>query len=93
MPPDIIKKDVTKNYYQLGKKVGIELHKLHLASQNDLNVDSKKIAKEQKQALDLQKEFNDLTNDLNSLKVKINETKGDLNKKKKNISEFKHNKK
>ena len=38
---DIIKKDVTKNYYQLGKKVGIELHKLHLASQNDLNVDWK----------------------------------------------------
>lgn len=28
---DIIKKDVTKNYYQLGKKVGIELKKLHLA--------------------------------------------------------------
>lgn len=28
---DIIKKDVTKNYYQLGKKVGVELKKLHLA--------------------------------------------------------------
>ncbi len=28
---DIIKKDVTKNYYQLGKKVGAELKKLHLA--------------------------------------------------------------
>lgn len=26
---DIIKKDVSKNYYQLGKKVGIELKKLH----------------------------------------------------------------
>lgn len=26
---DIIKKDVSKNYYQLGNKVGIELQKLH----------------------------------------------------------------
>ncbi|MDE6133811.1 MAG: aminoglycoside phosphotransferase family protein, partial [Oscillospiraceae bacterium] len=30
---DIIKKDVSQNYYQLGKKVGIELKKLHLCGQ------------------------------------------------------------
>lgn len=35
---DIIKKDISGNYYQLGKKVGIELQKLHLASQNDSKV-------------------------------------------------------
>ena len=38
---DIIKKDVTRNYYQLGKKVGIELHKLHSVSRNDFNTDWK----------------------------------------------------
>lgn len=32
---DIIKKDVSKNYYQLGKKVGIELKKLHSCGQSD----------------------------------------------------------
>lgn len=32
---DIIKKDVKKNYYQLGKKVGIELWKLHTACRCD----------------------------------------------------------
>ena len=32
---DIIKKDVTKSYYQLGKNVGIELHKLHSFSPNN----------------------------------------------------------
>ena len=40
---DIIKKDVSKNYYQLGKKVGIELQKLHSSCQNDSRVDWQKI--------------------------------------------------
>lgn len=39
---DIIKKDVAKNYYQLGKKVGIELKKLHTVCRCD-KVDWKKI--------------------------------------------------
>ncbi len=38
---NIIKKDVSKNYYQLGKKVGFELQKFHSASPNDLKVDWK----------------------------------------------------
>lgn len=33
---DIIKKDTTANYYQLGKNVGLELRKLHSASNCDL---------------------------------------------------------
>lgn len=32
---DIIKKDVSKNYYRLGKKVGIELQKLHSCCPDD----------------------------------------------------------
>ena len=32
---DIIKKDVSKSYYELGKKVGLELKKLHLAFPGD----------------------------------------------------------
>lgn len=36
---DIIKKDVTKSYYQLGRKVGVELQKLHLSSQSDSKID------------------------------------------------------
>ena len=36
---DIIKKDVSKNYYQLGKAVGYELKKFHSASKIDLKVD------------------------------------------------------
>ncbi len=36
---NIIKEDVTKNYYQLGKKVGIELKKLHLSYKNNSNID------------------------------------------------------
>lgn len=36
---NIIKKDVSKNYYQLGKKVGIELQKLHSSSPNVSNTD------------------------------------------------------
>lgn len=35
---DIIKKDVTKSYYQLGKKVGAELQKLHSSCPNDSKV-------------------------------------------------------
>lgn len=38
---DIIKKDASQNYYQLGKKVGIELKKLHLASPIDAKTDWK----------------------------------------------------
>ena len=38
---DIIKKDVSQNYYQLGKKVGIELKKLHLTCPNDSKIDWK----------------------------------------------------
>ncbi|MDE7288528.1 MAG: aminoglycoside phosphotransferase family protein [Oscillospiraceae bacterium] len=36
---DIIKKDVSKNYYQLGKKVGIELRKLHSCCPSNSNND------------------------------------------------------
>lgn len=36
---DIIKNDVSKNYYELGKKVGIELKKLHLCCPSDLTSD------------------------------------------------------
>ncbi|MBD5489405.1 MAG: aminoglycoside phosphotransferase family protein [Lachnospiraceae bacterium] len=36
---DIIKKDTTKSYYQLGRKVGVELQKLHLSSQSDSKID------------------------------------------------------
>lgn len=36
---DIIKKDVSKNYYRLGIKVGIELKKLHSACQADTDTD------------------------------------------------------
>lgn len=36
---DIIKKDVSKNYYQLGKKVGIELQKLHSCCPSNLKND------------------------------------------------------
>lgn len=36
---DIIKKDVSKSYYRLGTKVGIELKKLHSACQADTNTD------------------------------------------------------
>lgn len=39
---DIIKKDIAKNYYKLGKKAGIELHKLHIACRCD-KVDWNKI--------------------------------------------------
>ena len=35
---DIIKRDVSKSYYQLGKKVGIELQKLHSSCQNDFKI-------------------------------------------------------
>lgn len=38
---DIIKEDVSKNYYQLGKNVGIELQKLHFASKVDSEEDWK----------------------------------------------------
>ena len=38
---DIIKKDLTKDQYQLGKKVGTELRKLHSASPNDIVLDWK----------------------------------------------------
>lgn len=36
---DIIKKDASKNYYQLGKKVGIELRKLHSCCQSNSKSD------------------------------------------------------
>lgn len=36
---DIIKKDVSKSYYRLGTKVGIELKKLHSACHADINTD------------------------------------------------------
>ncbi|MDE6030119.1 MAG: aminoglycoside phosphotransferase family protein, partial [Oscillospiraceae bacterium] len=36
---DIIKKDASRNYYQLGKKVGIELRKLHSFSNADPETD------------------------------------------------------
>ncbi|MGN0619508.1 MAG: aminoglycoside phosphotransferase family protein [Ruminiclostridium sp.] len=43
---DIIKNDVSKNYYQLGKKVGIELLKLHSVSINDSKADWEEIVRE-----------------------------------------------
>ena len=36
---DIIKRDVTKSYYQLGRKVGMELQKLHASCPNDERID------------------------------------------------------
>lgn len=36
---DIIKKDMSKDYYQLGKKVGMELQKLHSLSPTNLKAD------------------------------------------------------
>lgn len=36
---DIIKKDITQSYYQLGKKVGVELQKMHLSCQIDSKID------------------------------------------------------
>lgn len=36
---DVIKKDVSKDYYRLGRKAGRELHKLHLAGQTDAGKD------------------------------------------------------
>ncbi len=42
---DIIKKDVSKNYYRLGMKVGIELRKLHSVCQADTNTDWSEIVK------------------------------------------------
>lgn len=47
---DIIKRDVAKNYYQLGMKVGIELKKFHSACQADSNSDWRDII-EKKAAL------------------------------------------
>lgn len=35
---DIIKKDVSKSYYQLGRKVGIELWKLHSSYKNEIEI-------------------------------------------------------
>lgn len=43
---DIIKKDVSKSYYSLGRKVGIELQKLHAASQTDRKIDWQKVIEE-----------------------------------------------
>lgn len=47
---NIIKSDISKNYYQLGKKVGIELKKLHSFYLNDSKTDWKNII-EKKAAL------------------------------------------
>jgi hypothetical protein len=79
------------------KKVEDKQRKLEatrtIVDENDLNVDSKKIAKEQELALDLQNEYLELNSELKSLTIKIKDTREDLNKKKKAIAEFKHNKK
>ena len=79
------------------KKVENKQRKLEatktIVDENDLNVDSKKIAKEQNLALDLHHEYNELTNKLNSLEVKVKDTREDLTKKKQAIAEFKQNKK
>lgn len=60
-----------------------------IVSEDDLNVDSKKIAKEQQKALDLQKELLELKEELKSIEKKISDTKGDLTKKKETIIELK----
>jgi hypothetical protein len=79
------------------KKVEDKQRKLEatrtIVDENDLNVDSKKIAKEQELALELQNEYLELNSELKSLTIKIKDTREDLNKKKKAIAEFKHNKK
>ena len=79
------------------KKVENKQRKLEatktIVDENDLNVDSKKIAKEQELALDLQNEYLELNSELKSLTIKIRDTREDLSKKKKTIAEFKHNKK
>jgi hypothetical protein len=79
------------------KKVENKQRKLEatrtIVDENDLNVDSKKIAKEQELALELQNEYLELNSELKSLTIKIKDTREDLNQKKKAIAEFKHNKK
>lgn len=40
---DIIKRDLSKNYYELGKKAGMELKKLHSACQSDSKIEWKEI--------------------------------------------------
>ncbi len=79
------------------KKVENKQRKLEatrtIVDENDLNVDSKKIAKEQELALELQNEYIELNNELKSLTIKIRDTREDLNQKKRAIAEFKHNKK
>ena len=79
------------------KKVENKQRKLEatrtIVDENDLNVDSKKIAKEQELALELQNEYLELNSELKSLTIKIKDTREDLNQKKRAIAEFKHNKK
>lgn len=43
---DIIKKDVSKSYYSLGRKVGIELQKLHAVGRIDQKIDWQKVIEE-----------------------------------------------
>jgi vacuolar-type H+-ATPase subunit I/STV1 len=70
------------------KQLKLEASKT-IVSEDDLNVDSKKIAKEQLQAIELQNERKKLDEELNDIQKKIKDTKGDLNKKKNTITEFK----
>lgn len=100
-------KDIEKELSKLEKKrknieskiKNVEKKQLKLAasktiiSENDLNVDSKKIAKEQQQAVELQKELDKLSAELVAIENKITQTKGDLSTKKETIQEFKKNKK
>lgn len=74
------------------KQLKLEASKTVIA-EGDLTVDSKKIAKEQKQALDLQEELIELKKDLSVVNTIIERTKDDLSTKKENIKEIKQNKK
>jgi hypothetical protein len=74
------------------KQLKLEASKTVIA-EGDLNVDSKQIAKEQKQALELEEELTELKKDLTIIETRIERTKDDLNTKKENIKEIKQNKK